>query len=156
MQPNILGLVYNAHTTATEFLEDAVVRDGLADEWVNACHLEHMLGCVRKTSQRRRRAACAALICGPLLTFHPRHAPRNYHCRKIPARQLVARLSEFEKAAWAFDMHHIRLLEFLHARRPLQSKKSPALQTLGHVAQPLGRISLADELLWWRFARDNC
>ncbi len=31
---DVLGLVHHAHTAATEFLDDAVVRDGLADhEW---------------------------------------------------------------------------------------------------------------------------
>ena len=33
MQAGVLGLVHNAHAAPTEFLDDAVVRDGLADHW---------------------------------------------------------------------------------------------------------------------------
>src|SRR5947207_4474576 len=33
MQAGVLGLVHNAHAAAAEFLNDAVVRDGLADHW---------------------------------------------------------------------------------------------------------------------------
>src|SRR2546428_5036601 len=33
MQPGVLGLVNNAHPTATEFFNDAVMRDGLAKHW---------------------------------------------------------------------------------------------------------------------------
>jgi hypothetical protein len=32
MEPCVFGLVHNTHPTTTEFLDDAVVRDGLADE----------------------------------------------------------------------------------------------------------------------------
>ena len=33
MQPRVLGLVHHAHSAAAQFLDDAVVRDGLADHW---------------------------------------------------------------------------------------------------------------------------
>jgi len=33
MQAGVLGLVHNPHSAAAEFLNDAVVRDGLADHW---------------------------------------------------------------------------------------------------------------------------
>ena len=33
MQPRVLGLVHYPHATATELLDDAVVRDGSADHW---------------------------------------------------------------------------------------------------------------------------
>jgi hypothetical protein len=32
MKPGVLGLIHNAHTAATYLLDDAVVRDGLANE----------------------------------------------------------------------------------------------------------------------------
>ena len=40
MQPSILGLVDHAHTAATEFLDDAVMRNGLADHWAEILGLE--------------------------------------------------------------------------------------------------------------------
>src|ERR1700730_8481992 len=36
MQPNILGPIDHAHTTATQFLKNAVVRDALADHGARA------------------------------------------------------------------------------------------------------------------------
>ncbi len=33
MEAGVLGLVNHAHASATEFLDDAVVRDGLVDHW---------------------------------------------------------------------------------------------------------------------------
>lgn len=60
-------------------------------------------------------------------SLHPRHSTCHNHCRKVPAPKFVARLGEFEKTTRAFHIHHIRLLEFLHTGRPLQSKESPAL-----------------------------
>src|ERR1700690_1466020 len=33
MKPRVLGFVDHAHATAPEFLDNAVVRDGLADHW---------------------------------------------------------------------------------------------------------------------------
>jgi hypothetical protein len=33
VKPGVLGLVNNPHTTPAEFLNNAVVRDGLADHW---------------------------------------------------------------------------------------------------------------------------
>ncbi len=37
MQPRVLSLIDNTHPTAAQFLDDAIVRDGLADElgWSN-------------------------------------------------------------------------------------------------------------------------
>jgi hypothetical protein len=46
------GLIIYAHTTTAEFLEDAVVRDGLTDERVGAWHVEHMLSGGQQASQR--------------------------------------------------------------------------------------------------------
>ena len=36
---DVLGLVHNTHTATTEFLDDAVMRDGLADERIGNCHV---------------------------------------------------------------------------------------------------------------------
>src|SRR5271163_5054149 len=33
MQASVLSLVHDAHAAPTQFLDDAVVRDGLADHW---------------------------------------------------------------------------------------------------------------------------
>ncbi len=33
VQPRVLGLIDDTHATATELLDDAVVRDGRADHW---------------------------------------------------------------------------------------------------------------------------
>ena len=33
MKPRVFSFVHNAHTAATELLDDAVVRDGLTDHW---------------------------------------------------------------------------------------------------------------------------
>ena len=51
-QARIFRLVHNAHPTATEFLNDAVMRDGLADERTGFRHLASMLGCGDEASQR--------------------------------------------------------------------------------------------------------
>ena len=37
MQPGVLGLVHDTHPATTEFLDDAVVRDGLANHGVDVC-----------------------------------------------------------------------------------------------------------------------
>jgi hypothetical protein len=37
---NVFCLVHHAHPTATQFLDDAVVRDGLADHWAEILGLE--------------------------------------------------------------------------------------------------------------------
>ncbi len=44
MESSVLGLVDHAHSAATEFLDDAVVRDCLADPRVGGWHVEHILG----------------------------------------------------------------------------------------------------------------
>src|SRR5262249_9982003 len=41
----VFGLVPHAHPAPAEFVHDAVVRDGLADERLGLCHLASMLGC---------------------------------------------------------------------------------------------------------------
>ena len=49
---HVLGLVDHTHPAAAELLDDAVVRDGLADERVGGWHLAHILGCGPRASQR--------------------------------------------------------------------------------------------------------
>jgi hypothetical protein len=39
MQPRVFGLIYHAHAATPEFLDDAVVRDGLADQLVRHSNL---------------------------------------------------------------------------------------------------------------------
>jgi hypothetical protein len=41
---NVLGLLNNAHATAAEFLLDAVVRDGAANQGLGVRHVAHILG----------------------------------------------------------------------------------------------------------------
>jgi hypothetical protein len=36
MQPRVFGLVDHSHTTTAQLLKDAVVRDGLAEQWTLA------------------------------------------------------------------------------------------------------------------------
>ena len=43
----VLGLVHDTHPAAAQLLDDAVVRDGLADERCGVRHLALMLGCIR-------------------------------------------------------------------------------------------------------------
>ena len=50
----VFGLINHPHTTATAFIENAVVRDSFADERVGAWHAQDMLGCARRASQRRQ------------------------------------------------------------------------------------------------------
>src|SRR5215475_577975 len=45
MQTDVFGLVHHTHTAATELLNNAVMRDGLADERLELRHLTSMLGC---------------------------------------------------------------------------------------------------------------
>ena len=44
MEACVLSLVHDTHPTTTEFLQDAVVRDGLADERLGLRHLPVILG----------------------------------------------------------------------------------------------------------------
>jgi hypothetical protein len=44
MQASVFGLVDNTHSTTTEFFNDPVVRDRLADERLGLRHLASMLG----------------------------------------------------------------------------------------------------------------
>src|SRR5580692_5267628 len=44
VQLYVLSLVNHTHTTTAELFDDAVVRDGLADERVGGWHVEHILG----------------------------------------------------------------------------------------------------------------
>jgi hypothetical protein len=49
---DVLSLINHTHSAATEFLNDAVVRDGLADERLRFWHLARILGCGAEASQR--------------------------------------------------------------------------------------------------------
>ena len=42
---DVFGLVHHTHTATTELFEDAVMRDGLPEEWVGFRHLALILGC---------------------------------------------------------------------------------------------------------------
>ena len=55
---SVLSFINNAHAAAPELLEDAVVRDGLADERVRTWHLQHILGCARKQVNKDRLLTC--------------------------------------------------------------------------------------------------
>jgi hypothetical protein len=50
----VFGLVHHTHPTAAKFLDDAVVRNGFADERVRAGHVGHILGCVRNQVNKDR------------------------------------------------------------------------------------------------------
>ena len=47
-KPRVLGLVNDAHPSAAQLFENAVVRDGLPDEWMGVRHLALILGCGRR------------------------------------------------------------------------------------------------------------
>jgi len=53
----VFCFVDDAHAAATELLQNAVVRDGLADERVRAGHVQHILGCARR-QVNEEGAAC--------------------------------------------------------------------------------------------------
>jgi hypothetical protein len=40
----VLGFVYDAHPTATEFLDDPVMGNGAANQWLGVRHIAHILG----------------------------------------------------------------------------------------------------------------
>ena len=52
VQAEVLGLVDDAHATAAQSFEDAVAREGAADEWIGSRHLAVMLGWQGMGSQR--------------------------------------------------------------------------------------------------------
>jgi len=62
----IVGLVDLAHSAATEFFDDAVMRDGLADERILAWHLHLILGSARK--QVNEEGKLADQVLGNALT----------------------------------------------------------------------------------------
>jgi hypothetical protein len=47
-EPNIFGFVDNAHSPATEFLQDTVVGNGLTDQGLRVTHVAAMVGVSRK------------------------------------------------------------------------------------------------------------
>jgi hypothetical protein len=59
MQAGVLGLVNNAHTTAAEFLDNAVMGDGLADERIEVWHVQHILSCAKWQVNERTRTVAA-------------------------------------------------------------------------------------------------
>ena len=71
VQPGVLGLVDHTHTAAAEFLDDAVVRNGLADERVGGWHVEHILG------RARNQVNEAQTICVPALAQQERSKIRD-------------------------------------------------------------------------------
>ena len=56
VQSRVLGLVNHAHAAATDFLDDAVVRDRLADKGIAAWHAQPMLGCDNTQVNKRTSA----------------------------------------------------------------------------------------------------
>src|SRR5262249_14194439 len=52
VQADVFGFVHDSHPAAAEFLENAVMRNGLADERLGLRHLASMLALRRKVSQR--------------------------------------------------------------------------------------------------------
>jgi hypothetical protein len=52
VKPRILGFVDNTHTPATELFDDAIMEDGLLEEWLEVRHQALILGWSQKTSQR--------------------------------------------------------------------------------------------------------
>src|SRR5262245_42670683 len=68
VQARVLGLVNHTHTATTKLLDDAVVRNGLADERLGLRHLTSMLGCSgRQVNEAATRYYCnfaySALAC---------------------------------------------------------------------------------------------
>ena len=60
---SVLGLVHHTHPAAAEFLDDAIVRDGLADHWRES----YVCGTGKSMKARvngRRRKKCPKTICG--------------------------------------------------------------------------------------------
>ena len=53
MESCVFGLVNNTHAAAPKLFENAVVREGLADERVSAWHLQHILGWGRRQVNER-------------------------------------------------------------------------------------------------------
>src|SRR5262249_1875064 len=51
-QSRVLSLIDNTHPAPAEFLQDAVMRNGLADERLGLRHLAKILGCRAEASQR--------------------------------------------------------------------------------------------------------
>lgn len=44
MEASVLCFVDDAHAATAKTFHDAVVREGLADERIRACHVDHILG----------------------------------------------------------------------------------------------------------------
>src|SRR5215831_5370288 len=53
-QSRVLSLIDNTHSAPAEFLQDAVMRNGLADKRLGVRHLPSILGCRAEASQRTR------------------------------------------------------------------------------------------------------
>ena len=53
MQPGVFCLVHHTHPATTQFLNDAVVGNGLSNERIGPRHVAAILGCGLQGSQRR-------------------------------------------------------------------------------------------------------
>ena len=60
---DVFRLVHHAHPTAAEFLQNAIVRDGVGQSWRGIRHWGRMLGCVqRQVNVRDTFALCIVEI----------------------------------------------------------------------------------------------
>src|SRR5262249_47617220 len=62
----VLGFVNHTHAPASQFFDNAVVRNSLAYKGFGTRHSEAILGCVRKASQRTDDYCVKALLKCPL------------------------------------------------------------------------------------------
>ena len=68
IEPGVLSLVDDPHAAAAQLLDDAVVRDGLADQWRGFHPRDAMLGMLMGASQESRTVSFdGANLCAPSL-----------------------------------------------------------------------------------------
>jgi hypothetical protein len=64
MQSSVFGLIHDTHPAAAKLFDDAVVRDGLAEERRRLRHSAVILGCLSESSQRDDTASKAGIRVG--------------------------------------------------------------------------------------------
>lgn len=76
VQADVLRFVHDAHPAAAEFLEDAVVGDGLPEEWLGVWHLAHILGCAkRQVNEEGQHERNSVDCCCDLACYRPAASP---------------------------------------------------------------------------------